>query len=89
MLFSLLQLNLAALDGVGTAPPVGDGHADGGEEHAEGAVAVEEVVVGVASTDGDRGQVLAYGELLLEGCCLDLLLQEAVFGEKTHPRALP
>ena len=48
----LLVGYLLALDGMGAAPPVGDGHADGGEEHGEGAVAVEEVVVGVASTVG-------------------------------------
>ena len=38
LLLGFLLLNLAALDGMGAAPPVGDGDADGGIDHTESAI---------------------------------------------------
>ena len=63
---NLRAYGLMATDGVAGAPPVADGNREGGEDHAEVAVVVEEVVVVVASTNTYRRQILANFHLALK-----------------------
>ena len=80
----LLVLDLLALDGVRASPPVADGHADGGEDHAEGVVVVEQVMIVVACAHADGGQVLAYLHLMLQACGAHLLREQLVLGCRLH-----
>ena len=70
------------------SPPAADGHVDAGEDHAEVAVVVEQVVVVIASADGDIRHVLGNLHLALQLGSLDILLKELIFGEQPHPRPL-
>ena len=62
---SIENLDALAANGVGTTPPIADGYRCGSENHAEGAVVVEQVMVVVTSSDGNRGHVLAHFHLVL------------------------
>ena len=81
-----LLVYLAAFDGMRAAPPVGNGNADGGEEHGEGAVVLQQVVIIVAHADGHRRQVLAGGDASLQVGGFHLLLQQLVFGQQVECR---
>ena len=79
MFFRFLVLYLASLDGVRTAPPVGDGHTDGGKHHPERSIVFQQIMVVVASTNRNRWQVLAYGHLFLEIRSLYLFAKQLIF----------
>ena len=77
----LLVLDLLALDGVRASPPIADGHADGGEDHTEGVVVVEQVMIVVACAHAYAGQILADLHLVLQVSGAHLLGEELVLGK--------
>ena len=59
---------------MGAAPPVGDGDADGGENHCEAVVFLHQVVIVVAGADGNRWHVFTNSHFFLKLGSLDLFL---------------
>ena len=53
LFYSFLVLNLAALNGVRAAPPVGDGYADGGKNHTKRVIVIQQIMIVVTCTHGN------------------------------------
>lgn len=81
LLLCFLFCDATATDGVAGSPPIGNGKGESGENHAEVAVIVEEVVVIIAGADGEGWEVLADFHAALEGGGFNLFLKELIFRE--------